>query len=286
VTPASGASRSSATDRPAVPVGLQLWSVRDDLAANLPRTLARVRDVGFEIVELAGTGGLPAPAFRAALDAAGLTAPAMHVPYEALRAEPRTVWDHAAALGVRHVGIPNLPAPAGRLTTEAASREADTLNAWGDEARARGLRFFLHTHGPELRMDADGARPLDTLAAHTEAGLVSFELDLRWALEAGASPEDLFRAHRGRWCLLHLRDARRQPDGRFEEVGIGDGDVPISRVLARAVGAGVAAFFIEDEAPGPWPRIASSLRNTTAAGRSVARRAAGPGPTSSRPPRC
>lgn len=261
MTPASG---TSATDRPALPVGLQLWSVRDDLAENLPRTLARVRNVGFEIVELAGTGGLPTPALRAALDAAGLCAPAMHVPYEALCVGPRAVWDDAAALGARYVGIPNLPAAGGRLTTEAARREADTLNAWGDEARLYDLTFFLHTHGPELRMGAHGARPLDTLAAHTEARLVSFELDLRWALEAGASPEDLLRAHRGRWCLLHLRDARRQPDGRFEEVGVGDGDVSIGRVLAQAVEAGVAAFFIEDEAPGPWQRLSMSLQNAMA----------------------
>ena len=81
------------------PLGLQLYSVRDAMAKDVPGTLARVRALGFREVELAGTYGLSASQFRAELDRAGLRATSMHVGYERLRDSLSAVLDEARTLG-------------------------------------------------------------------------------------------------------------------------------------------------------------------------------------------
>src|SRR5919197_666216 len=80
------------------PLGVQLYSVRNPIAKDVPGTLARVRALGFREVELAGTYGLSAPQFRAELDRAGLRATSMHVGYERLRDSLSVVLDDARTL--------------------------------------------------------------------------------------------------------------------------------------------------------------------------------------------
>ena len=276
--PAPGGSTASAA-QPAAdvqlrgsfagPLGLQLYSVRDAIRADVPGTLARVRALGVRDVELAGTAGMSAAGFRAALDAAGLRAVSMHVGYERLRDSLPAVLAEAGTLGVRYVGVAWIPHPGGQpFTPDMARAAAADFGRWGAAARAQGLRFFYHIHGYEFQPAPDGVRPLDVLIQGTDAADVSYELDVFWASRPGANPAELIRQYPGRWALLHLKDMRRGTptndysggaDPNATEVPVGSGQIDYRAVLQAARTAGAAYYFIEDETAAPFATIPQSV---------------------------
>lgn len=251
------------------PLGLQLYSVRDAIRADVPGTLARVRALGVRDVELAGTAGMGAADFRRALDAAGLRAVSMHVGYERLRDSLPAVLAEARTLGVRYVGVAWIPHPGGQpFTADMARAAAADFARWGAAARAEGLRFFYHIHGYEFQPGPDGARPLDVLIRGTSPADVAYELDVFWASRPGADPAALLRQYPGRWALLHLKDMRRGTptndhsggaDPNATEVPVGSGQIDYRAVLQAARATGAAYYFIEDETAAPFATIPQSV---------------------------
>jgi sugar phosphate isomerase/epimerase len=251
------------------PLGLQLYSVRDAMRADVPGTLARVRALGVREVELAGTYGMAPADFRAALDRAGLRPTSMHAPYERLRDSLDAVLAEARALGVQYVGVAWIPHPRGAPFTAAmASAAAADFARWGRAARAQGARFFYHIHGYEFRPGADGVLPMDVLMRETPAADVAFELDVFWAARPGADPAALLRRYPGRWALMHLKDMRRgtatndhsggaPPDET--EVPVGAGQIDYRGVLRAAREAGVARYYLEDETSAPFATLPQSV---------------------------
>ncbi len=251
------------------PLGLQLYSVRDAMRTDVPGTLARVRALGVREVELAGTYGMPAADFRAALDRAGLRATSMHAPYERLRDSLPAVLAEARALGVQYVGVAWIPHPRGEPFTAAmAQTAAADFARWGAAARAQGVRFFYHIHGYEFRPGPDGVRPLDVLMRATDPADVAYELDVFWAARPGADPAALIRQYPNRWALMHLKDMRRgtatndhsggaPPDET--EVPVGSGQIDYRGVLRAARAAGVARYYLEDETSAPFATLPQSV---------------------------
>jgi sugar phosphate isomerase/epimerase len=252
------------------PLGVQLYSVRAAMPKDVPGTLARVRALGFQEVELAGTAGMSAQEFRRELDRAGLTATSMHVGYERLRDSLDAVLAEAAALGVRYVGVAWIPHARGQRFTEANARAAAAdFNRWGRAARDRGLRFFYHIHGYEFQPGPNGVLPMDVLMRETNPGAVAYELDVFWASRPGADPSALLRKYPGRWELMHLKDMRRgtptndhsgsaPPDET--EVPVGTGQIDYRAVLRAARDAGLKRYYIEDETSDPFATIPQSTR--------------------------
>jgi len=106
------------------PLGLQLYSVREAMATDVPGTLARVRALGFREVELAGTYNLTPEQFLRELDRAGLKPTSMHASYERLRDDLDGVLTEAKALGVEYVGVAWIPHPQGQPFTDEMARRA------------------------------------------------------------------------------------------------------------------------------------------------------------------
>lgn len=248
------------------PLGLQLWSVREQMAQDVPATLAWVRQQGFTEVELAGTQGLTPEQFRQELDRAGLRATAMHVGYERLRDSTEVVLDEAVTLGATDVGVAWIPHE-GSYTPEMARQTAADFNRWGQAARERGLRFYYHNHGYEFEPAADGTVPLDVLMQETDPESVFYEMDVFWTVHPGADPAALLRQYPGRWKLMHIKDmAEGTPVGDFSggapaeaQVAVGTGMIDYTSVLAAARETGVEKYYVEDETTDPQANIPRSL---------------------------
>jgi sugar phosphate isomerase/epimerase len=251
------------------PLGVQLYSVRNEISKDVPGTLARVRALGFREVEMAGTYGLTAAQFRAELDRAGLRATSMHVGYERLRDSLSAVLDEARTLGVQYVGVAWIPHTGGPLTSDGARRAAADFSTWGRTARERGLQFFYHVHGYEFEPDASGVLPMDILMRETPDDAVKYEMDVFWISRPGADPVAWLRKYPTRWRLLHLKDMKRgtptnvntgsaNPDET--EVPIGTGQIDYRGVLRTAREIGVAKYYIEDETANPFATIPLSVR--------------------------
>jgi sugar phosphate isomerase/epimerase len=250
------------------PLGLQLYSVRTEMAADVPGTLRRVRELGFREVELAGTYGLTPEAFRQELDRAGLDATAMHAPYERMRDSLQTVLQEAKTLGSEAVGVAWIPHPEGPLTVALARRTAADFNRWARAASEQGLRFFYHIHGYEFQPDASGVLPMDVLMQETDPG-VKYELDVFWATRPGADPAALLRKYPDRWEFMHIKDMKQgtatddhsgsaPPDET--EVPVGTGLIDYPGVLRAAQEIGLDRYYIEDETTDPFDNIAQSIQ--------------------------
>ncbi|SEA09147.1 sugar phosphate isomerase/epimerase family protein [Microbulbifer marinus] len=249
---ATGSRSSSTRSLPSVR-GLQLYTLRAQMAQSVERTLARVAATGYRQVEFAGFFGRAPSTLRRLLGNLGLAAPAAHFPVEEMEADMSAVVGQARALGSRYVVLPWLDPS--RRNIGYYRQLPDKLNRWGRMCRDAGLRLAYHNHDFEF-VDAKGALPYRLLLDGTDPELVYFEMDLYWMHRAGQAPQSYFDRYPGRFPLWHLKDATAA--GAMTEVGQGVIDFP--RLLAQADRAGLEYGFVErDDAEDPLSSIRTSL---------------------------
>ena len=138
------------------PVGLQLYSLRAEFAANgVAATLDKVKGYGIKYVELAGTYTLPADKYKAMLDERGLIPVSGHFPYARFKSEPEVVAKEAKALGLSYAGVAWVDHK--DPWDEKQCRETiEVFNKAGAALAAAGVTFFYHLHGYEFQPHGDG----------------------------------------------------------------------------------------------------------------------------------
>ncbi len=248
------------------PVGLQLYSLRDQFQKDVPGTLDEVKSFGIRYAELAGTYGVPPEQFRQQLAQRGIEAVSGHFAYERLRDDVQGVVREAKALGLKYVGCAWIPHQ--DPFEEKTCREAiKVFNAAGEELRKHGLHFFYHVHGYEFQPYGQGTL-FDLLLGETEPKYVGFEMDIFWIVHPGQDPVKLLGRYGDRWELMHLKDMKKgTPTGLLtghsdvtNDAALGAGQMDIPAILKAAKKAGVKWYFIEDESPWSEKQIPLSLR--------------------------
>lgn len=222
--------------------GLQLYTVREALDADMEGTLRRVADIGYREVELAGLPRVTASAMRASLQRYGLDAPSMHASYDQLRGDFAAVVEEARALGATCVVCPSIDAGE-RRTAGDWKRICETLNGVGRAARARGLVLAYHNHDFEFVPFPDGTMPFRLLMAETEPRDVKLELDVYWVAKAGQDPVQYLKGAADRVVLVHLKDLGA--DGSTVELG--RGLLPMEEIVRTALLGGVRHLFVEQD---------------------------------------
>jgi sugar phosphate isomerase/epimerase len=212
----------------ASPLSVQLYTVRDAIATDLPGTLQRLADIGFTQVELYGYTDR-ADDYRAGLDAAGLTAPSAHA--RLLGQDLEAIFTASTTLGVGTVIDPHIDES--RWTTredvEAIARE---LSSVAERAADHGLAVGYHNHEFELERRIDGVPALQVFADALHDDVV-LELDTYWS-EVGGVPAAPFLELLGdRVQFLHVKDGPKTKDDR-EQTAVGKGSMPIAEILAAA----------------------------------------------------
>jgi sugar phosphate isomerase/epimerase len=246
-------------------VGLELYSLREDMKRDVQGTLARVRQMGFDHVEVPNLYGLTALEFRRALDRAGLKATAMVASYKDLQTSLSNVQRDLEALGARWALLGWIPHDKefGRADAERSSRD---MNAWGAALAGSGHTFAYHPHGYEFHPSPEGTL-FDVMAASTDPKTVKFELDTFWIVWPGQDCVKLMKRYPTRFRLLHLKDLRRgvktgDLSGHApvtDSVVLGEGIVPWNDVLAVARELNFEDYYIEDESPDAAQQIPLSL---------------------------
>jgi sugar phosphate isomerase/epimerase len=223
-------------------LAVQLYTLRHRLEQDLEATLAQLAEAGAREVELAGLYGRSAADMRAALDAAGLTACAAHLPIDEFEAS----IEDAAALGVETVVVPWVQPPE---TAAAADETVARIVAASEVASKAGLGFAYHNHDFEFRPLDDGSDLWSRIGA---AGLPQ-EPDVGWLLVAGRDPVAAIGELAGRCPLVHAKDVRQKADGTWEDVIAGDGDIDWPAIVAAAQGAGATRIVVELDNPSEHP---------------------------------
>lgn len=224
-------------------VGLQLYTLRDELSQDFEGTLARVAQLGYKEMEFAGYYGRSASEVRRTLDQNGMTSPAAHIQLQALRDDLEGEVERAAILGQKYIVVPILPES--QRTIAEYQRTADYLNRAGEVCKQVGIKMAYHNHNFEFEV-TDGLIPYDILLDETEADLVDMELDLYWIRNAGVDPIPYFENHSGRFSMLHVKDM--DEFGRMAPVG--SGEINFAEIFSYADTAGFKHFFVEHDRPG------------------------------------
>ncbi|HUE36512.1 MAG TPA: TIM barrel protein [Candidatus Acidoferrum sp.] len=250
------------------PWGIQLYSLRTELATNVPGTLDEVKRWGVKNVELAGTYGLTAEQFKAQLDLRGLTPVSAHFDYGEYRTNLDAIVRDARVLGLKYAGCAWIPRDDKKPFDEQKCREAIAVfNRAGKVLARHGITFFYHSHGYEFQPYGDGTL-FDLMMKETNPKYVHFQMDVFWIVHAGQDPVALFKKYPRRWELMHLKGMRDStPTGLLtgqtdvtNDVALDTGKIDYAPVLREAKKIGIQWYFIEDESPSSEQQIPESIR--------------------------
>ena len=231
-----------------VPIGLQLYSVRELLPKDFDGTLAKVRAAGYTEVEAAGYFDRTAAVWRHAMDQAGLRCTSTHHQLALLQAHQDELIEYGHALGLEYIICPwprrRDPALTGALTLDDWRWVAGELNHIGEKVKAAGMSFGYHNHGPEFGSEG-GVVFYDELLRLTDPKLVCFEMDCGWVAAAGRNPLEYLSKMPERFPLLHVKDMVKGANGEYHSTVMGRGVVDYRPILRAATG--LKHYFIEQE---------------------------------------
>lgn len=243
------------------PIGLQLWTIRDDVAKDLPAALKAVSTIGYGEVEFAGIPIATTTEVRSMLRDNGLTAPSMHCGMADAQKDLQQRIDYAQAIGSRYLVI-SFPSTADErfkdgnalaagMTLDDWKWNAEQLNRIGELTRKAGITCGYHNHNMEFR-SYDGMVAYDELLRLTDPKLVTMELDIGWVTAAGADPLQLLNRYADRISSLHIKDVRKDAktgvdrvDTQTTEVGSGRVDWP--KLFAAMDPQRIRHYFVEQE---------------------------------------
>jgi len=250
----------AATPGRSIPIGLELYSVRDELAKDLPGTIRAVAKMGYQVVEFYAPYMQWTTAYakevRSILDDAGIRCNSTHNGLDSFSAAK---MPHAIELNQiigSHYVV--LASPGTLKTLDEYKRVGETLSGAMATLKAAGLGAGYHNHDAECR-PIEGRRPIEVIAANTPQALM-LQLDVGTCVEAGSDPVAWVRANPGRIRSLHLKDWSPE---RGYKVVFGEGRVPWAQLLdaAESVG-GVEYYLIEQEESGdPMETVRECLAN-------------------------
>jgi sugar phosphate isomerase/epimerase len=224
-------------------VGLQLYSVREEMLADAVGTLKQLAKIGYKELESARSAkghyyGLKAKEIQKICKDLGMTLRSGHVHVDK---DWQRAVDEAAEAKQSYLVCSSLPSEG--QTVANYQKVADTFNKAAEDCRKAGLVFGYHNH--EYEFEKVGGKVLyDVLLERTDPKLVMMELDLGWVIVTGNDPVQYFNKYPGRFPLWHLKDMAK---GEPRSTEFGKGQIDIKKMLQNAKKSGMKYFFVEQE---------------------------------------
>jgi sugar phosphate isomerase/epimerase len=247
-----------------LPIGVQLYSVRELLPHDFAGTLKQIAAIGYKEVEAAGYFHHSAEEVKSALDAADLRCPSAHYAFQELAVNFDSLLEFNRQVGVHTVicSFPGFKNPERLRGLKFASVldaftmddwhwNADQFNALGARAKAAGMAFGYHNHTMEFRTE-NGETPLDVLIRGTDPDLVTFEMDCGWVVVGGGDPVDYLKRYPTRITMLHVKDFKKSPQSTSiahppPAAELGTGTIDYHPIFAAASKANIRHLFVEQE---------------------------------------
>jgi sugar phosphate isomerase/epimerase len=229
-----------------VPIGLELYSVREALNKDAEGTVRAVAQLGYQCVEFYGPyyawTNDEAKSMRKLMDGLGIRCYSTHNDEANCHKDKIAhARDVNLILGTKYMVMASSNPKPGIDGWKAI---ADELNNAADILEADGLKPGYHNHQPEFK-PVDGVRPIEILAKNTKPS-VMLQLDVGTCLEAGGDPVAWIRANPGRIRSLHLKDCSPEP-GKGYEVLFGEGVAKWKDIFAAAESVGEVEFYLLEQ---------------------------------------
>ncbi|MDR2094241.1 MAG: sugar phosphate isomerase/epimerase [Treponema sp.] len=253
-----------------LPIMLQLYNVREELAKDFEGTLLQVAGIGYKYVELAGLYGKTPAEFKAGLDKAGLTAISAHVPYRDMIADPAKIIGSHLEIGCKFIVIPYLNDD-DRSTGPNYEFVKKCIVNLGKFVNKKGAVLLYHNHDFEFKL-YNGKYALDDLYDTVPASLLQTEIDTCWVNIGGVNPAEYILNYKRRSPVVHLKDffmpeglkaenmyeliglakkADPNAKGGFEFRAVGSGKQDIPAILKASEEAGASWVVVEQDKPTP-----------------------------------
>ena len=227
-----------------IPVGLQLYSVREQCKTDLPGTLAAVSKIGYRGVEFAGYHGRSAKELRKLLDDNGLVACGTHTPYESVLGDKlKDTVEFNRTIGNKFLIVPWM--------NETESKQvwldrARFFNGLADQVKADGMWVGYHAHAHDFKQ-IEGVTAWDLFFGNTKAEVI-MQLDTSNCCEGGADPVAVLKKYPGRSRSIHLKAYGGGP-----EAAIGEDKVDWKEVFAFCEGKGKTQWYVVEHESGKDP---------------------------------
>ena len=249
-------------------IGLQLYSVRGDMAQDMYAALKKVKEIGYDYVEFAGYFDHSAEEVKSMLDEIGLTCISVHQAYNLFLEEGQKAADYLKTIGAKFAAIPWMAAEDHKGCDHYDKVIADITKV-GEILKANGIQLLYHNHDFEFQKYEDKFL-LDWLYESVSEDLLKTEVDTCWVKYAGYDPCEYLKKYTGRSPVVHLKDftckrfaggpayalidengkeikTTREDNGfEFRPVGMGLQDFPA--ILSAAEEAGAAYAIVEQDA--------------------------------------
>ena len=246
-------------------VGIQLYSVRDDMKADPMGTLKKVAAAGYKNVEHASYAdrkfyGYSPTEFKKMLAGMGMKMPSGHTVmraehWDAAKKDFTDEWKHtvedASIVGQRYVISPWLDDSL-RNDITTFKNYMDVFNKCGELCKQHGMKFGYHNHDFEFNTTLDGKLLYDLILENTDPSLVAQQIDIGNMLHTGGIALDVMKKHPGRFELMHVKDEIKSEHGEmggdYESTVLGKGIMPVKEILAYGrKSGGTTQFIVEQE---------------------------------------
>jgi sugar phosphate isomerase/epimerase len=222
------------TSHAKIPIGLQLYTLRDQCKDDLPGMLTAVSGIGFRAVEFAGYYGRNAKQLRVMLDDNGLIACGTHTPYDSVLGDRlKATIEFNRIIGNKFVIVPYMTANSKQEWLD----RAKLFNELSDKVRAEGMWIGYHAHAHDFQK-FDGESAWDLFFGNTKPEVI-MQLDTCNCCQGGADPVAVLKKYPGRARTIHIKPFSTNP-----EAVIGEDTIAWSQVFAFCEGPGKTDWYV------------------------------------------
>lgn len=223
-------------------VGLQLYTVREDLERDFEGTIEKVAALGYQGVEFAGYYGRTAEQVKALLDKHNLEVVGAHTPYVDLLEDAQSLIDFNKAIGNRYIIVPYLAEEQRSNWPEIF----ENLRKLGEICNKNDVVLLYHNHDFEFTEKIGERTVLDAMYEEIPADLIQVELDSAWVEYSGHDAVEYINKYAGRLPIVHWKDFKRTDDG-IQMMELGEGEAPVARIGDAADKAGAEWIVVEQD---------------------------------------
>lgn len=238
------------------PIGLQPYTLRNEMEKDYFGTLDKIAEIGYTGVELGRSAKISTSDLVNRLDQLGLHPIAVHTSEKELSEELDAFIDFCQQLGTRYAVLSWSPCD----SKETLLRTAALCNRAGEKLRTSNIQLCYHNHHHEF-VQFDGQYGMDILLQETDPEFVQMEMDTYWVKRGGVDPAAYLRQLKGRCPLLHMKDMEPGDSQFFAEVG--EGIIDFGEILQAAQEVGTEWLIVEQDEcrRSPLESVAISYRN-------------------------
>lgn len=243
-------------------IAAQLYTVREFMQtpSDIAESLTKVKEIGYDVVQLSGHGEISNSELKTYLDDAGLEVCATHVSFDMLQNEMDKAIEYHKTINCPNAAIGGLPGE--YRNREGYRKFADLANEVGKELAEHGIAFGYHNHNFEL-VRYDEKSGLDIIYEHTDPEFLKAEIDTYWIQAGGGDPVQWLKKLSGRVPFIHIKDMGMDEDQKQTFKEIGEGNLNWDGIFAQGKDSGVEYYIVEqDRCDGdPFDSLKLSLDN-------------------------